>query len=70
MMARRAKSRFTQVLCWPTKQLVQISSPDSYTELAPFTVDRAARRMLIDRGYEHGSARRDRDLARFWRPQV
>src|ERR1700743_1921876 len=55
MMARRAKSRFTQGTLLADKQLVQQFVADSYTELAPFRLTVLHAAWLIDSGDEHGA---------------
>jgi acyl-CoA dehydrogenase len=55
MMARRAKSRFTQGTLLADKQLVQEFVADSYTELAPFRLTVLHAAWLIDSGDEHGA---------------
>ena len=55
MMARRAKSRFTQGTLLADKQLVQEFVADSYTELTPFRLTVLHAAWLIDSGDEHGA---------------
>ena len=55
MMARRAKSRFTQGSLLADKQLVQEFVADSYTELTPFRLTVLHAAWLIDSGDEHAA---------------
>src|ERR1700758_4513637 len=55
MMARRAKSRFTQGTLLADKQLVQEFIADSYTELTPFRLTVLHAAWLVDRGDEHAA---------------
>src|SRR5580692_4153629 len=55
MMARRAKSRFTQGTLLADKQLVQEFVADSYTELTPFRLTVLHAAWLIDSGDEHAA---------------
>ena len=55
MMARRAKSRFTQGSSLADKQLVQEFVADSYTELMPFRLTVLHAAWLIDSGDEHAA---------------
>jgi alkylation response protein AidB-like acyl-CoA dehydrogenase len=55
MMARRAKSRFTQGTVLADKQLVQEFIADSYTELTPFRLTVLHAAWLIDSGDERAA---------------
>ena len=55
MMARRAKSRFTQGSSLADKQLVQAFIADSYTELMPFRLAVLHAAWLIDTAGEHAA---------------
>jgi acyl-CoA dehydrogenase len=55
MMARRAKSRFTQGSSLADKQLVQAYIADSYTELMPFRLAVLHAAWLIDTKGEHAA---------------
>jgi alkylation response protein AidB-like acyl-CoA dehydrogenase len=55
MMARRAKSRYTQGSSLADKQLVQAAVADSYTELMPFRLAVLHAAWLVDTAGEHAA---------------
>jgi alkylation response protein AidB-like acyl-CoA dehydrogenase len=69
MMARRAKSRFTQGSSLADKQLVQAFIADSYTELMPFRLAVLHAAWLIDTAGEH-AARTEIGACKILAPKV